>query len=511
MPWKIVLESLTAMASRGKRYETIAATLERAIAEGQLTAGERLPTVRQLAEDLRASATTVDAAYKRLQHRGLIQSVVGRGTFVTALADADGSGRIARTVPQPLGRTETIHRRRLKAPWRKRALSASGSYLRSAYPDATDCSSGRPDPTLLPLAILKRAWRTAIEAVAPHDLQYASPDPIVPLTAAVLPRLAVDGVSAAAADLIVGSSAQQWMMLSLKVMSHLTGGAPVVAVEEPGYPTILDSFERAGCRLEGIDVDEHGAVSETLDRALTNGARIVLLTPRAHNPTGASWSPARRAALADVIAAHRDVYVIEDDQFADLTATRPGSLLTDDRIQHRVVYIRSFSKAIAPDLRIAVAVARPQMRSLLSEAKSVTDGWTSRLTQAVLAHLLTDEALDHALDAARAAYARRREIVSHVLTEALVAQGGGVAHGDDGVNVWVHLPPGMESFEVVERAAALGVITAPGEPFFIRPGHGDVLRMNAGAVDVERAHLAAQALAEASTSRIASNATVIAV
>jgi GntR family transcriptional regulator/MocR family aminotransferase len=90
----------------------------------------------------------------------------------------------------------------------------------------------------------------------------------------------------------------------------------------------------------------------------------VLVTPRAHNPTGASWSEQRLSAIADVLASHPEGIVMEDDQSADIATTRPGSLLNDDRIAERIVYIRSFSKSMGPDLRMAVAVARPRLRDL---------------------------------------------------------------------------------------------------------------------------------------------------
>ena len=101
---------------------------------------------------------------------------------------------------------------------------------------------------------------------------------------------------------------------------------------------------------------------------------MVLLTPRAHNPTGASWTVRRLGELADVLADHAGVLAIEDDRFAGITVARPGSLLNDRRIADRVVYVRSFSKSIAPDLRIAVAVAGPFLRRQLAEAKSLADG-----------------------------------------------------------------------------------------------------------------------------------------
>ena len=168
------------------------------------------------------------------------------------------------------------------------------------------------------------------------------------------------------------------MVLALQVLAATSDTSRLlVGVEEPGYPTIFDTYERLGCGLLGIEVDEVGATPQSLDAALSAGAQVVLLTPRAHNPTGASWTVRRLGELADVLADHAGVLAIEDDQFAGIAVARPGSLLNDRRIADRVVYVRSFSKSIAPDLRIAVAVAGPFLRRQLAEAKSLADGSSS--------------------------------------------------------------------------------------------------------------------------------------
>lgn len=505
-------DDLIALDNGQTRYEWIAGALEQAIASGRLPPGERLPTIRRLAADLGVSETTAAAAYTLLQTRGRICSKVGRGTFVADLSSPEPGDLPTTGTTSSVWPANSRSKALLAAPWRKRALMASAAQLRSAHPRAADCSTGRPDPALLPLVPVQRAWQSAIASLVPGDLQYAAPAPILPLVRELLPRLAAEGVAAGKDDLVVGSSAQQLMVLALEVMAAVSGNlTTAVAVEEPGYPTIFDTVERAGHRLVGVEVDADGAVPESLDTALASGPAVVLLTPRAHNPTGASWTAARRDALADVLAAHPKVFAIEDDQFAGITTTRPGSLLADRRIENRVVYVRSFSKAIAPDLRIAVAVARPRLRSLLLEAKSFADGWTSCLVQRVLADLLADQELHDTLVAARAAYASRRDAAARVLTSGLAPSGGGAASGDDGVNVWVQLPPGVESLEVIERAAALGVLTAPGEPFFIRPGRSDVVRLNAGAVGTDRVTEAAQALVVAATTAVGVAPTAVAV
>ena len=127
----------------------------------------------------------------------------------------------------------------------------------------------------------------------------------------------------------MGSSAQQFFALIYEVVSAKSEKSTLsVAVEEPGYPTLLDTLERAGGRLLGIALDRFGAVPASLDAALRDGAKLVILTPRGHNPTGASWSRDRLSELSDVLKAHPDAIVVEDDQVAGIAATKPGSLLS---------------------------------------------------------------------------------------------------------------------------------------------------------------------------------------
>ena len=475
------------------RYEQLAHFIEDAIAKERLNSGDRLPTVRQLSSVLGVSVTTVTAAFNVLTERGLIRAEVGRGTFVSGKRSeppAEQIVRFPRSVGGFLGRTG-------QAPWRRKTLTNLAALLRTAHPDSTDCSTGRPDPMLLPLGVVQRAWRSALDSVTPRDMQYAGPEAIQPLSDVLVPLLEADLVPARREDLVVGSSAQQFMALALDIAAGLCGSdEPAVAVEEPGYPTIMDTYERAGARLIGMEVDEYGAVPESLDKALKNGAKAALFTPRAHNPTGASWTTERAAAIADVLAGHPDVLAIEDDQFAGISFARPGSLMADVRLEDRVIYIRSFSKSIGPDLRLAVAVTRPRLRTLLLEAKVFADGWTSRLLQRTLVGILRDPELFDRLEGARSAYRERRERAADAINAVLCSHGAGTWCGPDGLNLWVHLPAGVDAADVVQRAAAEGVRVAPGEPFYLRPGHGDAVRMNAGSVPADKAVQAARLLAQ---------------
>ncbi|MBV9083751.1 MAG: PLP-dependent aminotransferase family protein [Acidobacteriaceae bacterium] len=498
-----ILVSIASLKSEGAapRYEQIANAVSQAIRSGQLKPGDRLPTVRALASDLGVSLTTVTAAFKSLSENGWTRGEIGRGTFVSDR----GTYEPAASFSAPVARVSS----RSRNPWRKRALVSLMERLRSSFPKATNCSFGGPGASLLPLKFIKRHWLAAFDDVSNSDLQYKTVDPIGRLSEVLRPRLVADNIPATNSDLLVGTSAQQFVNLASNVIGRLVGvREPIVAVEQPGYYTIFDAWDHTGVRMIGVETDGNGAVPESLESAIRNGANAVLLTPRAHNPTGASWTAERLQALGDVLSRYPHVLAIEDDHFADLAQDRAGSLLADSRMEDRVVYIRSFSKSIAPDLRLSVAVARPRLKTLLQEAKTHADGWSSRLLQRVLAGVLEDDGLASWLDRVRSTYRTRRERVADVLRKCGIP-GVEVCPALDGVNLWIHLPSGLDAGEVIERGAALGVLAAPGEVFYLSPGHSDVVRFNVGSVETERVSVCAELLGKAIAQSGGSRSTAI--
>jgi len=460
------------------RYEQIAASIEAAIDRGEYRPGERLPTVRALASQLGVSGASVAVAYGLLARRGRVHAQVGRGTFVSPAAPQETSRTIhdpsaSRDVPR---RASESSRSLLMASWRRRALRF-GDRLRALNPEALICTTSWPDPALLPTDVLRHAFVRVMDKLQAVDLQYTGPEPHPDLARALGPHFERDGIPAGPDDLIVMSAAKQALTLALRVAPvQLESRELIVAVEEPGHYTMFETIESLGHRLIGVEVDGEGAVPASLESALARGANVVLLTPRAENPTGASWTPTRRAALADVLAEYPRALIIEDDHFAGISDAHPGSLLQDRRLEDRTVYARSFSKAMGPDLRLTVVAARQRLRAPLRDAKLVTDGWSPRIMQRALAESLDDPALAQALDRARVAYAERREAAAQAIAERLPA--ATVAPVVDGVNLWVQLPGGYDVLDVMQNAAELGVLVSNGEAFYIRPGHGSAVRLS---------------------------------
>ncbi|GII92781.1 aminotransferase-like domain-containing protein [Sinosporangium siamense] len=471
-------------------YERVAHELSEAIRLGELKPGERLPSVRQLATDAGLSVTTVMSVYNMLAESGLVRGEAGRGTFISERPKSDEAQAHTDSAPaEPVHRPPTRRppTRRTSSAWRRMVLAQTEARLIESFPAAVDIMRGSPDPELLPVEAIRDAMKTVSSSLRPRDLEYPSTLSIEPeLAEALQPRLMADGLAADSADMLVGNSTQQFLSLLALLLRQRSPEEPVLAgVEEPGYQTAMDTLELAGLTLIPMRLDQSGVTVEGLRAALESGVSAVFLTPRAQSPTGCSWSVERRRALADVLASYPEVWIVEDDHFAEASVSRPGSLYNDARLQDRVIYLRSFSKSIAPDLRLSLAVARPPIRHSLLMAKSFADGWTPRVSQRILAAVLSDARTDELLLRARTEYTRRRTTLHEAILIASDTHGldASVDHvGPDGLHLWVTLPRGVDADRMVEAAARHGFLLAGGQPFFVTPGNQRHLRLNAGAV-----------------------------
>ncbi|MEU4647038.1 PLP-dependent aminotransferase family protein [Nocardia fluminea] len=412
----------------------IAAAIGRRIRSGTLAPGTRLPTVREVARELRVSPATVSQAWRALAATGAITARGRAGTFVGAEQGA------------PIGRYQRLH-------------SPSDNAFR------LDLSRGTPDPALLP--DLAAALHALSRDTAPGDLSAHY------LGEAVLPALA----ETLRAD-------WPWVCERLTVLdgaldavdrilsAHVRFGDPVI-VEDPCFPPFLDLLARLGGRPIAVRLDESGFRPEEFARAFHGPApRAVILQPRAHNPTGASLSAARVRELAALLDAH-PALIIEDDHSAGIATTPLRSLAA--RFPERGVYIRSYSKSHGADLRLAVAGGPAALLDPVVERRMLGPGWSSRLLQRVLLTMLHEAGAQATVMGARVEYRRR----ATVLRRALARHDVVVAAGD-GINVW--LPVSDENAAMISLAAA-GIKAAPGGPFEAgeRPV-SDHLRLTLGAL-----------------------------
>ncbi len=418
----------TAVTDRGARG--IAVAVSQLIHSGELAAGTRLPTVRELARELGTSPTTVSEAWSSLTRAGLIATRGRSGTVVL-------SGE------------------RLRARLRYSHMSG---LLGSA---AQDLSTGVPDHDLLPdlTDTLRRLGDMRLTT------SYLD-DPVLP----ALEEHLRDTLPYPADQLIVVDGALDALDRLIGVLVRF---GERVLVENPTFPPILDLLEQTGADPIGLPLDSSGIVPEALAQALRSfDPAAVLLQPRAQNPTGVSMSAARAAELAEVLAGHPEVIIVEDDHAAGIASAPVVSLGV--HLPERTVHIRSFAKSLGPDLRLAAVIGPADVISPLADRRLLGPGWSSRLLQNVLLDLLTSPSTTALLGQATTEYARRRE----TLLEILVRQGA-QATADDGINLWLEV---ADQQAALVSLAANAIAVAPGTPFEVTTLATPHLRVTAGLV-----------------------------
>jgi len=432
-------ERLEELSSRG-----LAHAVSRAVRDGALPPGAKLPPIRVLATALRLSPTTVSAGWALLARSGAIHTDGRRGTTVADLQN-----------PAP-GRY-------------RRALERQIDF-------ALDLSTGIPDPALLP------NLGPGLSELTTAGMQgnYLD-DP-------VLPRL-LDVLRAqwpyAAEELMVVDGAMD--ALDLVSRSLLRFGDRVV-VEHPCFPPLLDLLASIGIEAVGVPVDDAGLRPEPLTTALGSRIAAVFLQPRAQNPTGASMTEQRAHDLVPILA-QAGMPVVEDDSAGSVAAS--GLISLGQWIPGQVIHIRSFSKSHGPDLRLAAMGGPSDLLREVIHRRELGQGWSSRVLQRVLLSLLTDPVAVAEVARARDEYTRRRE----ALVAGLISRGVQVASGD-GLNLWV--PVHDESAAIV-RLASQGIGVTPGSPFEVMPGGPAHVRVTAGLVANGHEELAETLAAAANT------------
>jgi len=250
-------------------------------------------------------------------------------------------------------------------------------------------------------------------------------------------------------------------------------------VEDPGYPPLLDLLAAMGITPVPVGLDDFGARPQALADALAAGCRAVVLVPRAQSPTGAAWETRRAAELAAVLADHPGVLVVEDDHAADVAG---APALTVGSGRDRWVTIRSISKSLGPDLRLAVLAGDAVSIARVEGRQALGTGWVSYLLQQTVVALWRDPKVAGLLERASAVYAERRE---RLIGELAVR--GIVATGRSGMAVWV---PVADELGITSGLLVRGWAVAPGERFRIASPPG--IRIGIGTLTAaESARLAA--------------------
>ena len=200
-----------------------------------------------------------------------------------------------------------------------------------------------------------------------------------------------------------------------------------VAVEDPGYAGLLDLLDALGLGVEPVAVDDSGPVPDALAAALRRGARAAIFTPRAQNPMGSAITVGRAGELAEIVSRQPDLLVVEDDHAGPVAGAPAVSVIAAGAASAHAIAVRSSSKALGPDLRVALVAGDAETVAAVEARQAVGAGWVSHILQELVLVLLSDPATSALMDRAALAYAARRGALLDALARLGVA-----AHGRSG-------------------------------------------------------------------------------
>jgi len=424
------------MRIQGKTATEIFDCVRALVRSRQLPPGHALPPVRDLADELAINRNTVAAAYKRLAAAGIAVAQGRRGTIIR----------------DPF------------APGEQEGSQADSPLV--------DLASGNPNPDWLPdvtAALLIKPYRprlygepTINAALESYAQRWFAPDCPAPFEIN-LTHGAVDAI-----ERLLGS--------------QLAPGDKV-AVENPCFLSSINTLRIAGLHAIGIPVDAEGMQAQALETALDKGVQAVILTPRAHNPTGCSLSDKRARALARILAKHPHVLVILDDHFALLSNTEYHSALPP--APRRRALVRSFTKALGPDIRMALVASDPATSRQLRLRLASGTNWVSHLLQDMVEVTMSRPEVAKQIAQARKDYALRRTSLENALRE----QGIPCAAGGDGLNLWI--PLATDDQAVALALAHRGWLVRHGDAFAVQgPARG--LRVTISSIEAEQCRQIAQ-------------------
>jgi GntR family transcriptional regulator / MocR family aminotransferase len=381
------LLTLFSHQSQGGLRERLCGTLRQAIASGHLRFGQKVPSSRQLALDLSLSRVTVEAAYAQLESEGYLQRQSGRGTFVA--------------IAMPLRAQPGKQHDALSFSSRGRQVLATGGCQDPPFPHAF--AAGSPELRAFPHTHWRRISASVQRSLGSKVMGYGDPCGYPPLRQAVADYLALSrGLRCEAGQVMILTSSQQ--ALQLLALMFLDSGDDVW-LEEPGYPGARNAFLAAGAHCRAMPLDAEGALP------LTGRAKLVYLTPSHHYPTGTPMSLARRLQWL-AWARQQDSWLIEDDYDSEFHyGERPLPALQGLEAESRVISLGTFSKTLFPSLRLAWMVVPPTLVEALGRARSVLDGHSALLPQAITAEFIQQGHFASHLRLMRQLYHSRRDVL----------------------------------------------------------------------------------------------------
>jgi len=363
----------------------------------------------------------------------------------------------------------------------ERALQLTSSAIREILkvterPDITSFAGGLPAPDGFPAEVVRQAFDRVLTEQPRTALQYGPTEGYAPLRAWVADDLNRNGARVTPDDILIVSGSQQALDLLGKVLIDKDSK---VLVETPSYLGALQSFSLYQPRYASVATDDGGLVPEAITPTMADGARFLYALPNFQNPTGRTLNPARRQELVTQ-AARLGLPVVEDDPYGELRYAgdhAPSLLSLAPAAGANVIRLGSFSKVLAPGLRLGYIAANRAIINKLVQAKQATDLHTSTLTQMAVYEIIKDGFLTQHLPVVRELYRKQCGYMLDAIAEHFPSD---VAYTrpEGGMFIWVTLPAHIDSSVLLAQAIAEKVAFVPGAPFYASAPVHNTLRLS---------------------------------
>jgi GntR family transcriptional regulator / MocR family aminotransferase len=412
--------------------------LRRAVLDGKLTAGDRLPSSRELAEDLDLSRNTVVSAVNQLIVEGYLVSHVGSGTFVN------------KSMPYP------THLRHTAQPAQDARLSERGQSLATQFCatqlEIQPFTSGVADFSGFPVALWQRLQNKHWRMTYPEMLDYCYSGGYAPLRRAVADYLRVSrSVQLEVDQVIITSGTQQSLELCAQLLADHND---TVWIEDPAYWGAVKAFVATGLHLHPVKVDQQGIAPSASDEAAR--PRLIYVTPSHQYPTGAVMSLARRHQILSVARKH-GAWLLEDDYDSEFRFSGPPlSSLAGLDVDERVLYMGSFSKVLYPGLKLGYLVVPKALVASFKQAHYDLNRPGQIPLQAALAEFIEMGHFASALRKARQRYAERRRCLLEALKPCLGTHAH-ISGAEQGLHLCLHLPADTDDVALAGHVAHLGM------------------------------------------------------
>ncbi|HTK06987.1 MAG TPA: PLP-dependent aminotransferase family protein [Ktedonobacteraceae bacterium] len=452
-------------------YRQICESLREAILSGRLAEGARLPTERALAQQLNINRTTVMNAYNELTSEGLIEGHVGRGTIVKRSYQCAEDDLPDQDMPSWLFGMDEEEQAALGPD----ARVLGEMTAQDGQKEIISLALGAPALDLLPTEQIRQIVSSGLAAAQQAALGYSPVEGIPNLRRAIAARMRKRGVAIDAQHILILSGSTQGIGL---IARFLLNPGDEVVVEVPTYIGAVQAFRALGARVIGVPTDHDGMRVDLLESILARRTpRFIYTLPTFHNPTGANLAPERKRRLLQ-LARRYQIPILEDDPYGEVYfgEKEPQPLKALDTHGH-VLYLSTYSKILAPGLRVAWLAAPEPVIERLALHKQIFDLNTNAISQWIISELIQRNQLDSHLAHLRQQYHKKRDLMLDAIAR-YWPEGSRISLPQGGFSLWCRLPGDMRARTLLREATQEQVAFMIGEPFHVDGGGHQYVRLS---------------------------------